>query len=495
MNQVCPRFSRSLVSSSWLAIIALTFAGFAHAQVTLTQISSDMFTNTTSQHATQVEPDTFAFGSTIVSAFQSGRFVTGGGSSDLEFATSTNGGATWTTGSLPGTTVYTGGPYDRISDPSVAFDAAHGKWIIAGVAIKNSTGVAVVASTSSDGITWNNPVVVNSTSGFDDKDWIACDNNASSAFFGHCYVEWDEAFSGDQVRMSTSTNGGVSWGAFVNVPNAFGLGGQPVVQPNGTVVVPFLGNGIQAFTSTNGGSSWSSPVTVANVTDHGVAGGMRTSPLPSAEIDAAGTVYVVWQDCRFRAGCSSNDIVMSTSTDGKVWTSVSRIPIDATTSTVDHFIPGIGVDPNTSGSTTHLGLTYYFFPVSNCSTSTCKLAVGFTSSSDGGKTWSRALKIGGPMRVTWIASTDQGNMVGDYISTSYVNGKGFGVFANGLQKSGTVFNEGMYTPVGGLDTATSGTFSSAGELPVPGAASDHGPRKYYDLDGLVPIPPAGVDND
>src|SRR5438067_9233644 len=99
------------------------------------------------------------------------------------------------------------------------------------------------------------------------------------------------------------------------------------------------------------------------------------------------------------------------------------------------------------------------------------------------------------MKVGWIASTDQGNMVGDYISTSYVNGKGFGVFAKALQKSGTVFNEAMYTPVSGLDTASSETFSSAGELPIPGAASDHAPRKYYDLDGLVPIPPAGVDND
>src|SRR5205823_2594199 len=104
-----------------------------------------------------------------------------------------------------------------------------------------------------------------------------------------------------------------------------------------------------------------------------VAGGMRTSPLPSAEVDASGKVYVVWQDCRFRAGCSSNDIVISSSSDGKTWSAVSRIPIDTTTSTVDHFIPGIAVDPSTSGSTAHLGLSYYYFPVSNCTTSTCAL--------------------------------------------------------------------------------------------------------------------------
>ena len=470
--------------------VALMLAEMAQAQIQLNQISSDTFTNSTSQHATEVEPDTFAFGSTMVSAFQEGRFVTGGGSSDIGFAISTDGGLTWTNGFLPGTTVFVGGPYDRISDPSVAFDAAHGVWLITTIAIKNSVGVAVLASTSNDGINWNNPVVVNSTSGFDDKDWVVCDNNSGSPFFGHCYAEWDDAFLGDQVRMSTSTDGGQSWGAAVNVPNAFGLGGQPLVQPNGTVVVPFAGNGIQAFTSSNGGTSWSSPVTVSNVTDHGVAGGMRTSALPSAEIDASGKVYVVWQDCRFRSGCSSNDIVMSTSSDGNTWSAVSRIPIDATTSTVDHFIPGIAVDPSTSGGSAHLALTYYFFPAANCSTSTCKLAVGFTSSTNGGTNWTRGIRLAGPMRVTWIANTDQGRMVGDYISTSYVNGKAFGVFAKALQPNGTVFNEAMYTTATGLDIFAGGpTFSSAGDQPVPNAKSDHGPRKFYDLEGRVPIPP------
>ena len=493
MNQAFAGFKMARVSV-FLGIVApiiaaLMLAGIAQGQVQLNQVSTDTFTNTTSQHATEVEPDTFAFGSTIVGAFQEGRFVTGGGSSDLGFATSTDSGTTWTNGVLPGTTTLVGGPYDRISDPSVAFDSAHGVWLITGIAIKNTVGVAVVASSSSDGINWNNPVVVNTTNGFDDKEWIVCDNHSASPFFGHCYVEWDDAGFGDEVRMSTSTDGGQTWGAAVNVPSAFGLGGQPLVQPNGTVVVPFAGNGIQAFTSSNGGTSWSSPVTVSTVTDHFVAGGMRTSSLPSAEIDAAGTVYVVWQDCRFRTGCTSNDIVMSSSSDGKTWSAVSRIPIDASTSTVDHFIPGLAVDPATSGSSAHLALTYYFFPQANCSTSTCKLAVGFTSSTDGGKTWTRGIRLAGPMRVTWIANTDQGRMVGDYMSTSYVNGKAFSVFGKALQPTGSVFNQAMYAPLTGLEaSAVEPTFSSAGEQPVPNAQSDHGPRKFYDLEGRVPIP-------
>lgn len=64
----------------------------AFASVPVTQISSDLFTNATSQHQTEVEPDTFACGSMIVSTFKEGRFFDGG-ASDIGFATSINGGA------------------------------------------------------------------------------------------------------------------------------------------------------------------------------------------------------------------------------------------------------------------------------------------------------------------------------------------------------------------------------------------------------------------
>ena len=118
---------------------------------------------------------------------------------------------------------------------------------------------------------------------------------------------------------------------------------------------------------------------------------MRDPPLPSAEVDGSGRVYVVWHDCRFRSGCSSNDIVMSTSTDGVTWTPEAvRIPIDPQNSTVDHFLPGIGADRATSGSSAHLGLGYYYYPVSNCSLSTCELTYGFVSSLDGGATLEHA---------------------------------------------------------------------------------------------------------
>ena len=418
----------------------------------LVQISSDPFTNPDSQHATQVEPDTFAFGSTIVSAFQSGRYFDGG-SSDIGFATSQNGGVSWTAGFLPSVTVNSTppGPYARVSDPAVAYDAKHDAWLIASLGINSSaSGIAVLVSRSTDGgFSWSAPVVVSSTNGFYDKSWIACDNTPTSLFYGNCYATWDDASAGDLLLTSRSSDGGMTWGPKKTTRNnAAGLGGQPLVRPDGRVIVPALsafGSQILSYFSRNGGKRWKPARVVSNITEHGVAGNLRTLPLPSAEIDASGKVYVVWQDCRFRAGCSSNDIVMSTSPDGKVWTPPVRIPIDPTTSTVDHFIPGIAVDRTSSGSTARLALTYYFYPNASCTQATCQLSVGFVSSIDGGTTWSAPQTLAGPMTLTNLASTNQGFMVGDYISTSFSGSNAIPVFAIAGPKIGTVYNEAMFT--------------------------------------------------
>ena len=56
--------------------------------------------------------------------------------------------------------------------------------------------------------------------------------------------------------MSTWTDGGVTWGAAgATANNATGLGGRPLVQPNGTVVVPFEGASMQAYVQPDGVAS------------------------------------------------------------------------------------------------------------------------------------------------------------------------------------------------------------------------------------------------
>src|SRR5690348_2769349 len=154
-----------------LALVAgglIAFVNVAFANVALTQISSDPFSNTTAVdgvdvfHATQVEPDTFAFGSTIVSAFQTARFHNGG-ADDIGWATSTNGGRSFKHGFLPGLTfqVDPTSPFERVSDASVAFDAKHGVWMISSIPLLPNLSVPTVfVSRSTDGLHWSNPVSI-----------------------------------------------------------------------------------------------------------------------------------------------------------------------------------------------------------------------------------------------------------------------------------------------------------------------------------------------
>ena len=457
-------FRRITLALALAGVAALTVAMVASANVALTQVSADPFTNTSSQHATELEPDTFAWGSTVVAAFQVGRFFNGG-ASDIGFVRSGDGGATWDApGFLPGMTFTAGAassPFERVSDPSVAYDSAHGAWLISSIPLTPTTSVPTVFVNRStdDGRTWSNPISIPPPVSHRvdlDKNWTACDNHAASPFFGHCYTELDNFGDGDRELMSTSTDGGLTWGTPIETAgHDKGLGGQPVVQPSGRVVVPFesLKGTISSFSSDDGGASWTKAVMVSRIRFHGVAGNLRTSPLPSAEIAADGTVYVAWEDCRFRKGCTSNDIVFSTSTDGVSWTDAARVPIDDVTSSADHFIPGLAVDPATSGAGTHLALTYYFYPDATCAGG-CQLDVGYISSPDGGAHWGAPTQLAGSMTLDQIAQTSQGPMVGDYISTSFSGGLATTVFAVGKPATTAAFDEAMYAPTSRLSVAT-----------------------------------------
>ncbi|MEA2445010.1 MAG: hypothetical protein QOJ12_2302, partial [Thermoleophilales bacterium] len=160
---------RSCVAATAVGFV-LAAAGGAQAAVPLTQVFSDPFTNTTSQHRTAVEPDTFAFGSTMVTATQSGRFNDGGGSG-IGWATLNGSGAVVANGTLPGITTHNGngGTFDRVSDPSVAYDAAHGVWMISSIPITASLQVprVIVGRSTNGGVTWGTPVTVATSAGND----------------------------------------------------------------------------------------------------------------------------------------------------------------------------------------------------------------------------------------------------------------------------------------------------------------------------------------
>src|SRR5215471_2655168 len=412
MKGIARRLSAALALVAGAVLITATSALSA---APLVQISSDPYTNPTSNHKTQVEPDAFAFGNTIVATFQSGRFFNGG-ASNIGFATSVDGGKTWTHGFIGNSTIFAtpAGPYRRASDPSVAFDAKHNVWLISWLGLTaNPNIVDVLVSRSTDGgKTFNDTRVINASGDFNDKNWTRCDDTATSPFFGNCYTEFDDFSKLNLFQMSTSTDGGLTWGAAATNPNhTCVIGGQPVVQPNGKVIVPIdscTEDAILSITSTDGGLTWSNPVLAAQVLNDGHPGNIRSPDLPSAEIDASGRVYVVWTDCRTENFCNSgnNDLLLITSDDGTTWSAPVRIPTSSVGSGVDILIPGLAVDRNTSGSTAHLAVVYYTFPTIFCNatgtrnTPACQLNVGFLDSTNGGASWSSPVQLAGPMTLT-----------------------------------------------------------------------------------------------
>jgi hypothetical protein len=136
------------------------------------------------------------------------------------------------------------------------------------------------------------------------------------------------------------------------------------------------------------------------------------------------------------------------------------------------------VDPTTRGRKAHLALAWYYYARSDCTLDTCELHVGYSSSSNGGRSWSRPLHLAGPMKVAWLAPTASGFMAGDYISTSIVPGtrRAFPFFAVAGRPSGGLLHEDMFTAAlrvtGGGIRLQPGTAAARGRAPAhPGASA------------------------
>jgi hypothetical protein len=227
--------------------------------------------------------------------------------------------------------------------------------------------------------------------------------------------------------MSYSDDGGLTWSQPQGIANQsfFAQGGQPLIQPDGNVIVPIYGfdlNGVEniySYRSIDGGATWTNAMKIAPLKySTTVSQFYRGGSLPSAEIDQAGKVYVAWAGCYFEAACLTDDIVFTTTTDGLTWTPLQRIPLDAVGSNVEHLTAGIAVDSGTSGRRAHLAVTYYYWPDAGCTAATCQVYVGMATSVNAGDTWSQRQTVGGPTVPVWWAHTDVGYMTGDYISSS-----------------------------------------------------------------------------
>ena len=304
-----------------------------------------------SQPRTQVEPHIAVDPNNpqiVVAVFQQNRFPDGG-SVAPGYATSHDGGQTWTTDDLPLLTVATGGVFERGTDPVVAFgpDGA----VYAQTLVFGGPRSAIAVQRSDDGgLTFGAPVLAQDDPDgvFNDKNWMAVDTFAVSPHRGRIYSAWDQSnSSGQPILLRFSNDRGQTWSSLTIVSSvtAGGLGALPLVQPNGTLTIVYedftVADDEVAQTSHNGGASFDPPVKIGSF-QGGSVPDIRSGALPAAAVDSTtGALYAVWQDRRFRSD-TVRDVVISRSTSGgDSWNGLTRVNPDPPNSQLDHFTPAV----------------------------------------------------------------------------------------------------------------------------------------------------------
>jgi hypothetical protein len=352
----------------------------------------------------------------MLAGYQEGRFEDGGCRA-LTLAVSANGGRTWKEALLPNLTKPTGGPWERTSDPWVAFGPGSRAYYVSLGFDQTRTDNGVFLSTSEDGgLTWGDPVTVHLGNGvtFDDKEAVVVDTRSDSPYRGRVYVAWDEVITnqGQPVVMAWSDDGGASFSPPVVIRQGNGIGVVPVVGPGGVLHAVWLNfinlrsQTLVAARSTDGGATWSAPVTISDLRVSGVPGARTAEGIPAVGIDPRnGTLYVAWQDDRFTPGV--DHVVLSRSTDGgDTWSaplSVSDGPGEA-----PDFTPAVAVTPEGL-----VGVSYY--SLRNDPDRSVLVDEYLAVSRNGGQTFGKNQRVTGK---SWdlrdAARTEGGLFLGDY---------------------------------------------------------------------------------
>lgn len=327
---------------------------------------------------------------------------------------SNDGGSTWCCASsdvthqgtlIPGVTHLSGGQYDAGGDPALAFDS-RGNVYYAGLGFNRASAPNTVTVNKgtfdgSGNLSWGAPTFINPTTSpaiFNDKEWIAADSHASSAYRDRVYVSWTRfifnpingAYVQSPISFVYSTDGGHTFSAPQNISGnvLYDQGSRPVVGPDGSVYVFFEGatrhsilDSTYVVKSTDGGVTFGKPVNVSTLQDivPPANTGFRVNSFPAADAAPNGDLYVAWSSQMSNSGglcpamTNTNchlSAVFSKSTDGgATWSAPAPIfpALDASSRSavgypvtqpsggtlnapaarrVDTFWPGVAVAPS-----------------------------------------------------------------------------------------------------------------------------------------------------
>jgi len=269
-----------------------------------------------------------------LAGYQENRFADGGARA-LTAARSQDGGRTWSEQLVPALTQASGGPWERASDPWVAYGPDGTAYYASIAFFESDPRNAVLVSVSADGgQSWDPPATVHAVANgdFDDKEAVVVDGAADSPYRGRVYVGWDTVTNGNrQILRVAHSDDGVNFSPARDVyATGANIGCLPLVGPRGVAYLVWVSYGLSrgailVARSTDGGETWSAPATVATERSRGVRGLRTGDGLPAAAIDPhTGKLYVVWTDDRFTPG--TDQVLLASSGDGgATWSAPRRV--------------------------------------------------------------------------------------------------------------------------------------------------------------------------
>lgn len=410
-----------------------------------------------------------ANGQNLVGGWQQDRWNDGGSHGNV-FASSMDGGVTWS-GSWPAFSRCAGGTdtsavkgttlaprpsdYQRATDPWVSFGPG-GRVHAITIGFDHSTPRnAILAAWSSDGgTTWSAPREVRFDNpralgnNFNDKESITADPGDAR----YVYATWQRLVSPSErtsaagyenglsfyseAWFARSTDNGVHWEparSIYDPPGRFSqvIGNEVEVLPNGTLINGF--NRIQAVSnkgrergytvtvlrSTDKGQTWSGAIPVGrllvdDVQDPDTGHDVRTGDIipmfavdRSSNEDTRGNVYAVWMDARFNDP-DHNDILLARSTTGGL-TWEDPVVVDRAPSGVDAFTANVDVD-----GTGRVAVSYYDFRNDEPGDDALSTDLWLTHSDDGGESFGDEVRMTAESFDMRTAPDALGYFVGDY---------------------------------------------------------------------------------
>ena len=220
---------------------------------------------------------------------------------------------------IPGVERLTGGIYDAGGDPAVAWDS-QGNVYYAGlgfdrVAAPNTVTVSK-GTFSGSNLSWGAPTFINPTTSpsvLNDKEWIAVDSNVSSPYRDRIYVSWTRflfnasngGYTQSPIAFASSDDGGQTFSTpkLISGSVLYDQGSRVVVGADGAIYVFWLGstrlqslNSTWVAKSTDGGDTWSKPVAISELTDSRSPRDtvFRVNSYPAAAAAPNGDLYATW---------------------------------------------------------------------------------------------------------------------------------------------------------------------------------------------------------